>query len=217
MSDPLPARRALLTAGLVAVSVLAAGCSADDARPVGQAPSVAGSPSSDGTSTDAWVRGLDRPTGIGFALPEAARPARSTRPAQGGAEVVSREYAAAVGDVRLSVSVLTTPTQPAAVRRTVRAQYLPFLVVDTVQAQGASEAGVVSNSRLRGVGLRGYDSQLTFVQKDRRAVWFTRAVELPRTVVVAQAVAYVRPDEDAVDRVRAQFRRLTDGLDIPTS
>ena len=101
-------------------------------------------------------------------------------------------------------------------RRTVRAQYLPFLVVDSVRTQGATEAGVVSNSRLRGVPFRGFDSQLTFVREGRRAVWFTRAVELPRAVVVAQAVAYVPTDEDAVDRVRAQFRRLTNGLVIPS-
>jgi hypothetical protein len=157
----------------------------------------------------------DPGSGVRFRLPDRAEAQRSRRPGQDGAPVTSREYAAAAGDVRLSVSVLTTPSRPAAVRRTVRAQYLPFLVVDTVRGQGATEAGVVSNSRLRGVPHRGFDSQLTFVRQGRRAVWFTRAVELPRTVVVAQTVAYVPVDEDAVDRVHAEFRRLTSGLVIP--
>jgi hypothetical protein len=152
---------------------------------------------------------------VRFRLPQDDPAQTGRQPGQGGTEITSTRYAATEGDVRLSVSVLTTPSRPGAVRRTVRAQYLPFLVVDTVRDQGATDAGVVSNSRLRAVPYRGFDSQLTFVRQGRRAVWFTRAVELPRSVVVAQAVAYVDPDEDAVDRVRATFRRLTDGLVIP--
>ena len=156
------------------------------------------------------------PGGITFELPEEVEPSTRERPGQDGAQVRTVDYAAAEGDIRLSVSVLTTPASPTTVRSTVKAQYLPFLVVDTVRAQGATDAGVVSNRRLTGFPHKGFDSQLTFTQKDRKAVWFTRAVELPRAVVVAQAVAYVPVGEDAVDRVQASFRRLTDGLVIPS-
>ena len=166
------------------------------------------------TGPSGWVT-QEGPRGITFALPEQVDPQTGERPGQDGAAVSSTEYAASAGDVRLSVSVLTTPDRPAAVRRTVRAQYLPFLVVDSVRAQGATDAGVVANRRLRDLGLTGFDSQLTFVRDGRKAVWFTRAVELPTAVVVAQAVAYVPVGEDAVDRVRALFERLTEGLTVP--
>ena len=212
MSHPQPSRRVPVVAGVVLVLAALAGCSADDAKPVGASPSVTQSASRSGST---WVPQTDGASGVAFALPSRARPVRSSRPGQDGTPVQSREYAAADGDVRLSVAVLTTPSRPAAVRRTVRAQFLPFLVVDSVRTQGATDAGVVSNSRLRGEPYKGFDSQLTFVQDGRRAVWFTRAVELPTAVVVAQAVAYVPTDEDAVDRVRASFQRLTDGLVIP--
>jgi hypothetical protein len=208
-----------LAASVLACAAALTGCSSDDARPVGQSPAVTQQSPSDtvSRSTSAATPVVDRPTGITFRLPGPARgPVGSTRPGQDGTEVVSREYAAADGDVRLSVNLLTTPSRPTGVRRTVRAQYLPFLVVDTVRGQGATDAGVVSNSRLQDAPWTGYDSQLTFVQKGRRAVWFTRAIELPKTVVVVQAVAYVQPDEDAVDRVRASFLRLVDGLVIPS-
>jgi hypothetical protein len=161
-----------------------------------------------------WVEQTDPGSGVRFRLPDRDVAEHPQRTGTDG-EVTSTRYAATEGDVRLSVSVLTTPARPAGVRRTVRAQYVPFLVVDTVRGQGATEAGVVSNTRLHGVPHRAFDSQLTFVQGGRRAVWFTRAVELPEAVVVAQAVAYVPVDEDAVDRVRSVFDRLTDGLVIP--
>ncbi len=228
MPDPLPARRATAGLGLtLALAVGLSGCSGDDAPSARPSPNLSPttsldtSPSSptanESLSYSVRVQGSDRGTGIRFFLPGSVRgPVRSTRPGQGGIDVQSREYASAEDGVRLSVSVLTTPSDPTQVRETVRAQYLPFLVVDTVRAQGATDAGVVSNRRLQGFPYTAFDSQLTFVREGRRAVWFTRAIELPRTVVVAQAVAYVPVREDAVDRVRSEFRQLTDGLTIPS-
>jgi hypothetical protein len=200
--------------------VALAGCSDDSSRPVSEAPTGITSdvPSGSGspTATTDWVPITDPGSGVRFELPQDDPAQTGRQPGQDGTQVTSRRYAATEGDVRLSVSVLTTPSRPGSVRRTVRAQYVPFLVVDTVRNQGATEAGVVFNSRLRGVPYRGFDSQLTFVRDGRRAVWFTRAVELPRAVVVAQAVAYVPTDEDAVDRVQGVFRRLTGALVVPT-
>lgn len=226
MPDPLPPRRPglLIPAGVaVALTLAVAGCTSDDeARPTDRSsemPATTTTPSpTESRSISICAQNTDRGTGVAFCLPGGANgPVRSTRPGQDGTEVASRTYAAAEGDIRLSVSVLTTPDSPATVRSTVKAQYLPFLVVDTVRDRGgATDAGVVSNRRLRGVPYKGYDSQLTFTQKGRKAVWFTRAIELPRAVVVAQAVAYVPVDEDAADRVQATFRQLTDSLVIPS-
>jgi hypothetical protein len=214
VSRPSPFRPVLVSlvaAGLVAT----AGCSENSARPVSDAPTAVTSELTSSPSPDDWVERSDPGSGLRFRLPHDDPARTGRRPGQAGTEVTSTRYAATEGDVRLSVNVLTTPERPGAVRRTVRAQYLPFLVVDTVRNQGATDAGVVLNSRLRGVPYRAFDSQLTFVRQGRRAVWFTRAIELPRATVVAQAVAYVDLDEDAVDRVRATFRRLTDGLVVP--
>jgi len=222
--DPsAPPRRLLGAVALLALVAALGGCSDDSARPAGQATtgsapsSSSSSSSSTPEATEDWQSITDPGTGVHFELPEADPAEPGQRPGQGGVQVTSRRWAATSGDVRLSVNVLTTPSRPAAVRRTVRPQYLPFLVIDTVRSQGAKQAGVVSSSRLRDLPYDGFDSQLTFVQAGRRAVWFTRAVALPRAVVVAQAIAYVPVDEDAVDRVRAEFDRLTDGLVIPSA
>lgn len=224
LAPSAPSARARGAALLLTLAAVLTACTDDSARPAAPTgssldPSTSltslTSPTSTASTQTAWQAVTDRATGIRFELPDRAAPRRSQRAGRSGTAVASREYAATSGDVRLSVSILTTPSRPRAVRRTVRPQYLPFLVVRTVRAQGARQAGVVGNTRLRDLPYDGFDSQLTFVQRGRRAVWFTRAVELPRAVVVAQAVAYVPVDEDAVDRVRAEFDRLVEGLVIP--
>lgn len=218
MSDG--SRRATTLLGVLVAGLLLASCSDGPDEPTPrptQEPTQQSAPADAPTAaTEAgWV--AQQVDGVGFALPGRSRPVTGTRPGQGGASVRSREYAVERGDVTLSVTFLTTPERPSAVGRTARVQYLPFLVVQAARQQGATEAGVVSNSRLRDLPGTAFESQLTFLRDGRRAVWFTRAVDLGDVVVVAQAVAYVAPDEDAVDRVYTQYEQLVERLELPQS
>jgi hypothetical protein len=204
MKPTAPRLRALPLV-LACLTILLAGCSGD------------GGSGGDGPEAPmGWLAKEDEETGIGFALPPPATgPEERQRPGL-TTPVHSRDYVSQAGELTLSVQFLSTPDRPEALADEVRPDRVPYLVIDQMEAAGATEAQVVSNERVEGSAEPTYDARLEFASGEEEAVWSMRTRALDDVVMVTQAVAIVEDDREQVEsQVQLALDRLNGTVDLP--
>lgn len=200
MTPTLAPRR--LAVGLVCAALLSA-CSSDGS----------------GSNPVGWLDQEDEETGVGFALPPPVTgPEESRRPGRTTA-VASRSYGARSGELTLSVQLLSTPEDQAALDREVPAHRAASVVVEQLRAAGDYRTQVLSNDRVDELAQPTYDVRMVVTSTEEEALWSMRTRAFDEFVLVTQVVAFVEDGDrsDLEEQVATAFDRLNGTVVLPPS